>query len=474
MPPFIHDDFLLGSDSAVRLYHEFAAPQPILDYHNHLPPSDIANDRRFTDLTELWLDGDHYKWRAMRANGIDEVYCTGEAPAKERFLAFARTVPTTLRNPLYHWTHLELKRFFGLDLLLSEDTAQFVWEECNHQLRHRPELSVQGILEQFRVVAVCTTDDPVDELQFHHQLRESATCPAAVFPTFRPDWAMSVHQPEEYRSWIEKLGQRTGRRIVGLDDLLTALRKRHDAFHQLGGRLSDHGLECVPDAFCDQSAADEIFRQAMSGSPATAEDHSRFTGFLLHFLAQLDAEKGWTKQLHLGVWRNNNSRLFQQAGRDIGCDSIADTAQGWGLGRWLDRLDREGQLPKLIVYNLNPRDNYLISTMLGNFADGKQVGKLQFGSGWWFLDQREGMEWQLNTLSHTGLLSRFIGMLTDSRSFMSLTRHEYFRRVLCNLLGAEMERGELPNDWNLIGDMVARICYGNAREFLGLPGLERL
>lgn len=468
MSAFIHDDFLLSNRSAVRLYHEFAAHEPILDYHNHLSPADIANDRRFANLAELWLDGDHYKWRTMRANGIDERFCTGDAPAKEKFLAFAKTVPATLRNPLYHWSHLELKRFFGLDLLLNDQTAETVWNECNQQLRDRADLSAQGILKQFRVRALCTTDDPVDGLTYHESLRKSVSCPSRVLPTFRPDWAMSVHQPTEYRAWISKLEKISDRPIVGFQDLLMALRLRHDAFHEMGCRLSDHGLESVPTEFCNGRTADQIFCNALNGRPATPEEQAQFAGCLLHYFAQLDAEKGWTKQLHLGAWRNNNTRLFQQAGRDIGCDSIADTAQGWGLARWLDRLDREGSLPKLVVYNLNPRDNYLIATMLGNFFDGKIAGKMQFGSGWWFLDQKEGIEWQLNTLSSTGLLSRFIGMLTDSRSFMSLTRHEYFRRVLCNLLGSEMERGELPKDWNLVGELVSRICYNNAKDFLGL------
>jgi glucuronate isomerase len=472
MGRFIHEDFLLNNRAAVRLYHDYAAMQPILDYHNHLSPGDIANDRRFANLYEMWLEHDHYKWRAMRANGVGEEFCTGNAPPKEKFLAFARTTPATLRNPLYHWTHLELKRFFGLDLLLNEATAEQVWHECNHQLQHRSDLSTQGILNQFRVTALCTTDDPVDRLEHHRQLKSDSRCSTAVYPTFRPDWAMSVHQPEAYRTWIGRLERLSQVAIRDLGDLLAVLRKRHDDFHELGSRLSDHGLECISANICDDQQADLIFRNALAGKAASVEEQAAFATHLLSFFARLDAEKGWTKQLHLGVWRNNNTRLFQQAGRDIGCDSMSDTNQGWGLGQWLDRLDREGKLPKVIVYNLNPRDNYLIATMLGNFSDGKIAGKMQLGSGWWFLDQQEGIEWQLNTLSNTGLLARFVGMLTDSRSFMSLTRHEYFRRILCNRLGEEIERGELPSDWDLIGTTVSNICYGNAQDFFGLATKE--
>lgn len=468
MSHFIHDDFLLTCPAAVRLYHDYAQHQPIIDYHNHLSSADIAHDRRFENIAELWLAHDHYKWRAMRANGIDERFCTGDASPKEKFLAFARSVPAMLRNPLYHWTHLELKRFFGLDVRLDESTAEFVWEECNRQLQQRPELSVQSLLRSFQVIVLCTTDDPVDSLEHHQALAKSSSCKTAVYPTFRPDWAMAVDQPELYRNWIGHLGQATSITIRSLDDLLSALTHRHEMFHQLGCRISDHGLEAIPVHDCDEQTASQIFSAALSGRAATGEEHQRFTKFILLFLARLDAAKGWTKQLHLGVWRNNSTRLFQTAGRDLGCDSMADTHLGWGLSRFLDRLDQENSLPKTIVYNLNPRDNYLVSTMLANFNDGRISGKMQFGAGWWFLDQQEGIEWQLNTLSNTSLLSRFVGMVTDSRSFMSLTRHEYFRRVLCNLLGQEIERGQLPRDWELVGGMVGNICYRNAKNYFGL------
>ncbi|MFK7765925.1 MAG: glucuronate isomerase [Mariniblastus sp.] len=464
---FIHDDFLLTTESAKQLYHEYAADQPIIDYHNHLSPKDIAENRRFENLFEMWINHDHYKWRAMRANGIEESFVTGDASPKEKFLAFAKTVPHTLRNPLYHWTHLELKRFFDIDDLLSEKTGESIWERCNEQIASRDDLTTQGILKKFRVTALCTTDDPVDDLNYHQQLAGS-DFETAVFPAFRPDWALFVHRTEEFNEWIGKLETASGMTVDNLSGLIAALRNRHDFFHSLGARLSDHGCEFVPADFCSEATASAIFDAARKGVTATSEQHSQFSTFMLLELARMDAEKGWTNQFHTGVWRNNNTRLFNLVGRDLGCDSMGDTPQGRSLGKFLDRLDQEDSLPKTIVYNLNPTDNYLISTMLGNFQDGKTAGKMQFGSGWWYLDQKEGMEWQINTLSNTGLLSRFIGMLTDSRSFMSFTRHEYFRRILCDIFGSDMENGEVPSDFEMVGGMVANICYANAKNFLGL------
>ncbi len=466
---FITDDFLLTTRAAENLYHLFAENQPIIDYHNHLSPQDIAENRRFENIFEMWLAHDHYKWRAMRANGIGEEFCTGAASPKDKFLAFARTVPQTLRNPIFHWTHLELKRYFGIDELLSEATGAAVWESCNEQIASRDDLRTQGILKNFRVTALCTTDDPADDLCFHRQLRAGVGCPTAVYPAFRPDVALAVHQPNEFNGWLKKLESVADVSIGCLADLLTALRKRHDDFHALGARLSDHGCEYVPASFCDEQTAAAIFNAARAGKTATSFEQDQFATYVLLYLARLDFEKGWTNQFHLGVWRNNNSRLFNSAGRDVGGDSMGDNLQGRTLGQFLDRLDQEGCLPKTILYNLNPSDNYLIATMLGNFQAGGTPGKMQFGSGWWFLDQKEGMRWQLNTLSQTGLLSRFVGMLTDSRSFMSFPRHEYFRRILCDLLGREMESGELPNDLAMIGELVANICYGNAKQYFGLP-----
>ena len=400
---FIHDDFLLSNDAAVRLYHDYAAQQPIIDYHNHLSPKDIATNRRFENLFEMWVNHDHYKWRAMRANGIPERLVTGDGDPKEKFLAFAATVPYTLRNPIYHWTHLELKRFFDIDELLCEANAEAIWNECNQQIQSRDELTTQGILKKFNVTALCTTDDPVDSLEYHQQVAQT-DFKTKVYPAFRPDWALFVHRPEEFIEWLGKLSQAAGISVETLDDLLAALRIRHDFFHSLGCRLSDHGCESVPANFCDVSTARKIFDAAKAGVAATAEQHEQYSTFMLIELAKLDAEKSWTNQFHTGVWRNNNTRLFNEVGRDLGCDSMGDTPQGRSLGRFLDRLDQENMLPKTIVYNLNPSDNYLISTMIGNFQGGGVAGKMQFGSGWWYLDQKEGMEWQINTLSNTCLL----------------------------------------------------------------------
>ena len=466
---FIHDDFLLSNDAAVRLYHDYAAQQPIIDYHNHLSPKDIALNRRFENLFEMWVNHDHYKWRAMRANGISEHLITGDGSPKEKFLAFAATVPYTVRNPIYHWTHLELKRFFDIDELLCESNAEAIWNECNHQIESRDELTTQGILKKFNVTALCTTDDPVDSLEYHQQVAQT-DFQTKVYPAFRPDWALFVHRPTEFVEWLSKLSRAVDRPVDTLGDLLVALRTRHDFFHSLGCRLSDHGCESVPSNFCDATTAGKIFDAAKTGTPATPEQHEQYSTFMLIELAKLDAEKSWTNQFHTGVWRNNNTRLFKEVGRDIGCDSMGDTPQGRSLGQFLDRLDQENMLPKTIVYNLNPSDNYLISTMIGNFQGGEVAGKMQFGSGWWYLDQKEGMEWQINTLSNTGLISRFVGMLTDSRSFMSFIRHEYFRRILCNMFGKDMVSGEMPNDFDFVGGVVQDICYGNAKRFLALEG----
>jgi glucuronate isomerase len=466
MSAFIHDDFLLQSEPARSLYHQYAAPEPILDYHCHLSPKDIAEDRRFNNLFEVWLEGDHYKWRAMRANGVDERLCTGDAPPREKFLAWARTVPHTLRNPLYHWTHLELKRYFGIDTLLNEASAATIWDQANEQLS-TPELSARGILKKFDVKALCTTDDPTDDLS-HHAVIAASGGTTRVYPTFRPDKALTVHLPETFNAWIEKLEAASDVAIDSFQSFRDALRQRHDYFHQHGGRLSDHGLNhCYAD-FPSPSVAARIFDTARGGLAATPAEHEEFASFLMLYFGQLDAEKGWIKQLHIGARRNANSRRLQQLGPDTGFDSIGDWAQIDALGRYLDRLDQEGALPKTIVYDLNPADAYAIATMVGNFQDGSTPGKIQMGSGWWFLDQKEAMEWQINALSNNGLLSRFVGMLTDSRSFMSYPRHEYFRRVLCNLVGQDLATGSLPDDLELVGGMVQAICFSNVKSYLGL------
>jgi glucuronate isomerase len=467
---FIHDDFLLTNKHARLLYQRYAADEPILDYHCHLPPADVAANRQFRNLFEIWLEGDHYKWRAMRANGIDERFCTGDAAPYEKFMAWARTVPMTLRNPLYHWTHLELLRYFEIDDLLEETTALRIWEWANAKLA-TDELSAHGILRKFQVRAVCTTDDPADDLAHHKTIaaqNASGALSTKVFPTFRPDKSMIVHLPEAFNAWIGRLEAVSNRSVGNFASFVDALKSRHDFFHQMGGRLSDHGVNHVFADFPAESEAAAIYDRARAGKAASPEESARFSSYLMLLFGAWDAERGWTKQLHLGARRNNNSRRFRELGPDTGFDSIGDWPQIDALGQYMDRLQEDNALPKMVIYNLNPADNYAIATMVGNFQDGAIAGKIQFGSGWWFNDQKEAMTWQMNALSNIGLISRFVGMLTDSRSFMSYPRHEYFRRVLCDLFGKDMEAGELPDDEELVGPMVRNICYGNAQRFFGL------
>ena len=464
--PFIHDDFLLSNATARRLYHRYAEAQPIIDYHCHLSPKDVAENRRFANLFEIWLEGDHYKWRAMRANGIEERYCTGDAEPYEKFLAWARTVPYTLRNPLYHWTHLELKRYFGVEELLDESTARRVWTTANEMLAGE-DLRAQAILKKFHVQALCTTDDPTDDLAWHKMIRDSGLG-TRVYPAFRPDKALNVHLPGVFNTWVDRLAVAADVEISSFQSFLDALQSRHDFFHAMGGRLSDHGLNhCFAD-FCPESVAAEIFDRARHGQAASPEEHVKFASCLMLHFGRLDAAKGWTKQLHVGARRNNNTRMFGLLGPDVGFDSIGDWPQADAIGAYLDRLEQENALPKTILYSLNPGDNYVLATMIGNFQGGGTPGKIQLGSGWWFLDQKEAIEWQINALSNCGLLSRFVGMLTDSRSLMSYPRHEYFRRVLCNLIGRDIENGEIPDSDELVGPMIENICYGNAKRYLGL------
>jgi len=464
--PFIHEDFLLSSKAARRLYHEYAEAEPILDYHCHLPPQDVASNRRFANLFEIWLEGDHYKWRAMRANGVDEKYCTGAASPEEKFRAWAKTVPYTLRNPLYHWTHLELKRYFGIDELLDESSAPRVWDRAN-QLLATDGLSAHGILSRFHVKAVCTTDDPTDDLAPHRAIAASGL-PTTVFPCYRPDKSLNVHLPDAFNSWVARLETVSNTSIASFSSFVDALKKRHDFFHQMGGRLSDHGINYAYADFCGESEAARIFDRARAGHAATPQEQACFGSYMMLRFGHWDAEKGWTKQLHLGARRNANTRRFGEIGPDTGYDSIGDWPQADSLVAFLDRLDQEKALPKMVLYNLNPADNYVVATLIGNFQDGRVAGKIQFGSGWWFLDQKEAMTWQMNALSNCGLISRFLGMLTDSRSFMSYPRHEYFRRVLCDLFGRDMESGEVPDDFELVGSTVRNICYRNASDYLGL------
>ncbi|MEZ0387190.1 MAG: glucuronate isomerase [Verrucomicrobium sp.] len=466
---FIHDDFLLTTKAERRLYHEFAENEPIYDYHTHLPVDEIARDQRFESLAHIWLGGDHYKWRAMRANGIPESHVTGKAPWKEKFLAFAKTVPNTLRNPLYHWTALELKRFFGVDELLSEKTAESIWERCNEQLA-TPEFSCRNLLSRSNVKVVCSTDDPTDSLEHHVAVAQLPGFDVKAYPTFRPDAGMRLEDLNAWNTWTNKLATVSGEACDTLESFLTALRKRHDFFHSVGGRLSDHGLTAMDTVTATDAEAKAIFDKARTSQELTAVDIVGFRSYLMLYFGQLDAEKGWTKQLHLGALRNTNTRLFNELGRDIGADSIDDPNHAAGLKFYLDTLEQRGHLPKVVLYNLHPKDNYVFATIVGNYQGNEQgiAGRLQFGSGWWFLDTMEGMEWQINALSSTGLLSKFVGMLTDSRSFLSPPRHEYFRRILCNLVGRDMDNGLVPDDFELVGGMIKRISYANAHEYFGM------
>ncbi|MCX6866504.1 MAG: glucuronate isomerase [Verrucomicrobia bacterium] len=459
------EHFLLYSPMARRLFHEVAKNQPIIDYHCHLSPREIASNHRWADLAEIWLAGDHYKWRLMRANGVDEDLITGPSSTREKFQAWAETIPFTLRNPVHHWTHLELQRYFGIDLLLGPDTADEIWERANAKLAEA-DFSTHGLLKKFDVRVVGTTDDPADPLDDHAAIAASDLT-TRVVPTFRPDKALLVDRPDLLAPWLAKLEAIANTHIAHFCDLLAALQKRHDDFHTAGGRLSDHGLERVPALHCSDAEAAMIFDNARSGIAATPEEKEKFAFYLMVFFGQLDAAKGWTKQLHLGAFRNTNSNMFARLGPDTGFDTIGDTQQGAALVTYLDALASAGALPKLVLYNINPRDNYLFAGLTGAFQDGTFPGKIQFGSGWWFLDQKNGMELQIDALSATGLLSRFVGMSTGSRSFLSFTRHEYFRRILCNLIGCEADRGELPDDFEALAGLIRAVCFGNAKRHFG-------
>ncbi|MBV9998294.1 MAG: glucuronate isomerase [Verrucomicrobia bacterium] len=466
--PFLPENFLLSTSTSEKLYFEIAQSLPIFDYHCHIPPADVAGNRRFENLTQIWLVegryGDHYKWRAMRANGVPERFITGDASDYEKFLAFARTVPFAVRNPLYHWTHLELRRYFGITELLNEASAPRIWAQANEQLKDLP---IHRILEKFRVSVICTTDDPIDDLAGHQAIRASGL-PTRVYPAFRPDKAFAIEQGDAFQAWVGRLEKVSGHAASELSGLLEALRVRHGFFGSLGAKLSDHGLPFVYSEPCDEAEASAIYSRARAGTAPGEAEAMKFRSFMLRFFAELDADAGWTKQLHLGALRNTNRRRLAEFGPDTGYDSIGDWPQGEPLARYLDQLESAGKLPKMILYNLNPADNYVLATMVGNFQDGSIPGKLQFGSGWWFLDQKEGMEWQMNALSSVGLLSRFVGMLTDSRSFMSYPRHEYFRRLLCNLIGTDVERGEIPDDEALLAGLIRGICFDNAKAYFGL------
>ena len=459
MKDFLDKDFLLKTATAKRLFHDYAADMPIIDYHCHLSPKDIAEDRIFNNIAEVWLHGDHYKWRAMRTNGIHESYCTGDKTDFEKFEQWAATVPYTMRNPLYHWTHMELQRYFNVTEQLSPANAKAVYEHCNALLQTK-EFSVRNLLRKMKVKLVCTTDDPVDALEYHKAMQEEGA-DIQMVPAFRPDMAMNVGNTESFLQYVKKVEAAAGMQVHTFEDYLMALKRRHDFFAQMGCRVSDHGLEEI---YADKHTAEEIiiiFERLLKGETLCLTCQRQFKSAMLVHFAAWDHEKGWVQQFHLGALRNNNTRMLNQLGPDTGWDSIGTFDQGKALSTFLNGLDTRNKLTKTILYNLNPADNEVLATMVGNFNDGSFPGKIQFGSGWWFLDQKDGIIKQLNALSNMGLLSRFVGMLTDSRSFLSFPRHEYFRRILCDLIGAEVEEGELPNDIEWLGKMVQDICYNN-------------
>jgi len=465
MKSFLDKDFLLQTETAKQLYHEFAKEMPIIDYHNHLLPEQIANDVNFDNLTQVWLYGDHYKWRAMRSNGVNEKYCTGDASDYEKFEQWAATVPYTLRNPLYHWTHLELQRYFNVDKILSPDTAREIYDHCSAKLK-TPEYSVRNLLRKMNVKVLCTTDDPTDSLEHHKKIKEDGF-EIKVLPAFRPDKAMNVDDVDTFNAYVNKLQAVSNILIASWDDYLKALKSRHDFFAENGCCISDHGLEQLYAVDYQEAEIRNIFRKLTEGETISQPENMKFKSAMLVKFAEWDHEKKWVQQYHLGALRNNNARMLKTLGADTGWDSIGDFSQAKQLSKFLDRLDSTNQLTKTILYNLNPADNQLMAAMIGNFNDGSVAGKIQYGSSWWFLDQKQGMTEQINALSNLGLLSRFIGMLTDSRSFMSYPRHEYFRRILCNIFGEEIENGELPNDLAWTGKVIQDICYNNAKEYFG-------
>ncbi len=459
---FIHNDFLLTSSAAKQLFHEFAKDLPIIDYHNHLPPEQVAKNHTFSTISEVWLKGDHYKWRAMRANGINESYITGDKSDEKKFLKWAETVPYTMRNPLYHWTHLELKRYFDIDVLLKPSTASQVYCQTN-ELLQEPVFQVKGLLQKMNVEVICTTDHPTDLLSYHKQELDSSS-DLKMLPTFRPDKFLAINSPD-FLIYLEKLEEIVSTDISSFSDLVAALKNRIDYFDSMGCQLSDHGLAQLYNINLSNRNFDAMILSRRENKSLSIDDSNAFQMALLFELAEVYFEKDWKMQLHLGAIRNNSDRLLKSVGNDVGADSIGDFEQAQGLSFFLNQLDSKNRLTKTIIYNLNPRDNEVFATMIGNFNDGNIAGKIQWGSAWWFLDQKDGMVKQINTLSNMGLLSRFIGMLTDSRSFLSFPRHEYFRRILCNLIGNDIEKGELPNDIPWLGHLVENICYKNAKDY---------
>jgi glucuronate isomerase len=465
MKKFLDENFLLNTRLAERLYHEFARDIPVIDYHNHLSPQEIAENRQFENLTQAWLYGDHYKWRAMRTLGIDESYITGDRNDWEKFEQWAITVPYTMRNPLYHWTHLELQRYFNINEPLKHPSAATIYKVCNEKLRE-PEFAVRGLLGRMNVELLCTTDDPADDLRYHKQIAE-VPFGITVLPAFRPDQAMNTVNSEKFVAYVKKIEAAANLSIHDFSSYLHALKSRHDHFASAGCCVSDHGLEFIFAEDFTDSQASRIFDTIISGGQATISEQAILRSALLYYFAEWDHEKNWVQQFHLGALRNNNTRKMRELGADTGWDSIGDFSQALALSRFLDRLDKNDKLARTIIYNLNPADNAVFATMTGNFNDGSVAGKVQWGSAWWFLDQKHGMIQQLNTLSNMSLLSKFVGMLTDSRSFLSFPRHEYFRRILCNLFAEDVENGELPNDISWIGKLIQDVCYNNNKHFFG-------
>jgi glucuronate isomerase len=463
MKKFLDESFLLSNKTAVELYYAYAKDMPIIDYHNHLPPQQIADDINFENITQAWLYGDHYKWRAMRTNGIAEKYCTGNATDFEKFEQWAATVPYTLRNPLYHWTHLELQRYFDVHRVLNPSSAIGIYDECSAKLQTK-EYSVKGLLQKMNVKVICTTDDPVDDLAYHQKI-QSDNWETKVLPAFRPDKAMNVDDATAFNAYLQKLEEASNTTISNFDDYITALQKRHQYFADNGASVSDHGLEEIYAEDFTEAEIKSIFTKIKSGNHLSIDENKKFKSAMLLQFAEWDYEKGFVQQYHLGALRNNNSRMMQQLGADTGWDSVGDFSQAKALAKFLNTLDKKNKLAKTIIYNLNPADNEVFATMIGNFNDGSSAGKIQWGSGWWFLDQKDGMTKQLNALSNMGMLSKFVGMLTDSRSFLSFPRHEYFRRILCNIFGEEIENGEMPNDLQWTGKIIQDICFNNAKQY---------
>jgi glucuronate isomerase len=465
---FINNDFLLETKTASKLYHTYAESLPIIDYHCHIPPKEVAQNRKFENMSQIWLAGDHYKWRAMRTCGVDERFITGNASDWEKFEMWARTVPKTIRNPLYHWTHLELNRPFGIsNILLNEKTAKSIWEKCNAKLATAG-FTTQGIAKRMNVEIICTTDDPVDSLEYHEAYAEKGNGFTKMLPAFRPDKAMAVENTSTFLIYLQQLENASNTEIRDFESFIMAIKTRHNFFHSRGCRVSDHGIEMAYAEDYTDSEIKTIFKKIRRGKKLNAEEIMKFKSAMMYEFGVMDHEKGWIQQLHLGALRNNNSRMMRALGPDTGFDSIGDFEIARPLAKFLNKLDTQNKLAKTIVYNLNPRDNELMATMIGNFQDGSVAGKIQYGAAWWFLDQYDGMRKQIEALSNMGVLSQFVGMLTDSRSFLSYPRHEYFRRMLCNLLGAEMEKGLIPNDLNHIGGIVKDISYFNAKRYFGL------